>query len=101
MAFGIVVKPLGAALAPSTQTSTCALATSMPTVTEVTDMIFRSLACACALNQGARNRSGFTKTSAAAMRSVLSHGLYHPAPTKLRAGLAASTAFRLYRAGLV
>ena len=74
----------------------------MPTVTEVTDMIFRSLACACALNQGARNRSGFTKTSAAAMRSVLSHGLYHPSAYQTaRAGLAASTAFRLYRAGLV
>ncbi|MFY1954842.1 hypothetical protein ACOTCL_17570 [Achromobacter xylosoxidans] len=65
-------------------------------------MIFRSLACACALEIGARNRSGFGKTSAAAVRSVLSHGLDHPSGYQTaRAGLAASTAIRLYRAGLV
>src|SRR6218665_3753920 len=63
-------------------------------------MIFRSLACACALKSGARNRSGFTKTSAAAVRSVLRNGLEHPSRYQTaRAGLAASTAIRLYRAG--
>ncbi|MFT4265961.1 MAG: hypothetical protein QM586_01865 [Xenophilus sp.] len=63
-------------------------------------MISRSLACACALIEGARNRSGFTKTSAAAVRFVLSHGLEHPSAYQTaRAGLAASTAARLYRNG--
>ncbi|WP_234267133.1 hypothetical protein, partial [Hydrogenophaga sp. NFH-34] len=66
------------------------------------DMISRSLACACALIEGARNRSGFTKTSAAAVRSVLSHGLEHPSRYQTaRAGLAASTAATLYRASQI
>jgi len=65
-------------------------------------MVFGSLACACALEGGARNRSGFSKTSTAAVRSLLSHGLEHPSGYQTaRAGLAASTATRLYRAGLV
>src|SRR6218665_1248275 len=66
----------------------------------ITDMIFRSLACACALESGARNRSGFTKTSAAAVRSVLRNGPEPPSRYQTaRAGLAASTVIRLYRAG--
>jgi hypothetical protein len=32
-------------LTPNTETSTCAFATSMPTTPEITDMVFRSLAC--------------------------------------------------------
>jgi hypothetical protein len=75
----------------------------MPTTTEEADMVFGSLACACALGQaGARNRSGFRKTSTAAVRSVLRNGLDHPSRYQTaRTGLAASTAFKLYRAGLV
>jgi hypothetical protein len=66
-------------------------------------MVFGSLAWACALaTDGTRNRSGFRKTSTAAVRSVLTDGLEHPSRYQAaRAGLAASTAFRLYRAGLV
>ncbi|WP_201396153.1 hypothetical protein [Alicycliphilus denitrificans] len=64
-------------------------------------MIFRSLSCACALIEGARNRSGLIKISAAAVRSVLSDGLDHPRGVQTaRAGLHASTAFRLYRSDL-
>ncbi|WP_221934146.1 hypothetical protein, partial [Tepidimonas taiwanensis] len=73
------------------------------TTTEEADMVFVSLACACALGQaGARNRSGLRKTSAAAVRSVLRHGLDHPSGYQTaRAGLAASSAVKLYRTGLV
>jgi hypothetical protein len=64
-------------------------------------MVFVSLACACALN-GARNRSGSMKTSAASVRGLLSHGLKDPSRFQAaRAGLAASSATRLYRASLV
>ncbi|WP_461547929.1 hypothetical protein, partial [Sphaerotilus sulfidivorans] len=67
------------------------------------DMVNRSLACACALGQaGARNRSGFGLISAVIVRHRLSHGLQSPSHHQAaRSGLAASTAFRLYRAGLV
>ncbi|MDR8731656.1 hypothetical protein FEQ05_02694 [Burkholderia pseudomultivorans] len=63
-------------------------------------MIFGSLACACALDDvGARNRSGFKKTSTAAVRSLLSDGLVRPSAYQTaRPGLATS---RLYRTGLV
>jgi len=66
-------------------------------------MVFRSLACECALGQaGARNRSGFRKTSTATVRDVLNHGLQSPSRYQAaRTGLAASTASKLYRAGLV
>ena len=64
-------------------------------------MAFISHACACALG-GARNRSGSMKTSAASVRNPLSHGLKGPSAYQAaRAGLAASSAPRLYRAGLV
>ena len=64
-------------------------------------MAFISHACACAL-EGARNRSGSMKTSAASVRNSLSHGLKGPSAYQAaRAGLAASSALRLYRAGLV
>jgi hypothetical protein len=77
----------------------------MPAITETeeTDMIFNSRACACALGQaGARNRSGFVKTSAVAVRPLLRHGLEHPSRHQTaRTGLAASTAIKLYRAGQI
>jgi hypothetical protein len=75
----------------------------MPTTTEEADMIFGSLACACALGQaGAGNRSGFRKTSTAAVRSLLRNGLDDPSAYQAaRAGLAALSAIRLYRSGLV
>jgi hypothetical protein len=62
-------------------------------------MVFGSLACACALVAGARNRSGLKKTSAAAVRGLLSRGLEHPsADQAARTGLAtAEAAARLYR----
>ena len=84
----------------STSTSRCALATTMPTTTEVTDMVLRSLACECALGRaGARNRSGFRKTSTATVRHVLRDGLQSPSAYQAaRNGLAASTAVKLYRA---
>ena len=64
-------------------------------------MAFISLACACALDR-ARNRSGSMKTSAASVRYLLSHGLKGPSAYQAaRAGLAASSALRLYRADLV
>jgi len=64
-------------------------------------MVFGSLACACALAHGARNRSGLKKTSSVAVRSVLRVGLEHPSFYQTaRAGLAASTAVKLYLAGL-
>jgi len=66
-------------------------------------MVSGSLACACALGQaGTRHRSGFRKTGSAAVRSVLRDGLAHPSRDQTaRAGLAVSTAFRLYRASPV
>lgn len=90
-------------LAPSTATSTCALDTSMSTATEITDMIFRFVACASALGKtGARNRSGFTKTGAAVVRHLLIDGLTVPSQNQaVRAGLVASTTPKLYRGGLV
>ena len=49
-----------------------------------------------------RNRSGFVKTSAVAVRPLLRDGLEHPSGDQTaRTGLAASTAIRLYRAGLI
>jgi hypothetical protein len=64
-------------------------------------MVLGSLACACALFGGARNRSGLQKTSAATVRSVLRYGLDHPSRYQTaRAGLAASSAAKLYRADL-
>ena len=66
-------------------------------------MVFRSLACECALGQaGARNRSGFRKTSTATVRDLLRDGLQCPSEYQAaRTGLAALTAAKLYRAGLV
>lgn len=49
-----------------------------PATTEVTDMVFFSLACVCALNRGARNHLGFGKTSTGSVRDELSDGLQHP-----------------------
>ncbi|WP_139235548.1 hypothetical protein [Paenacidovorax caeni] len=64
-------------------------------------MIFNSHACTCALNGGARNRSGSMKTCAVAVRSVLRDGLEHPSGYQTaRAGLATFTAVKLYRDGL-
>jgi hypothetical protein len=61
-------------------------------------MVFGSHACACALDRGARNRSGFMKTSAATVRPTLTHGLDHPSANQTaRAGLVASSAIKLYR----
>jgi hypothetical protein len=78
------------------------MAASMPTTTEEADMVFGSLAGACALEGGARNRSGFRKTGTAAVRCVLGNGLEHPSAYQTaRTGLVASSAFRLHRAGLV
>jgi hypothetical protein len=63
-------------------------------------MVFGSPACGCALELGARNRSGFMKTSAAAVRSSLTHGLDHPSTHQTaQAGLVASSAIKLYRTG--
>jgi len=66
-------------------------------------MIFRSLACACALRQsGARNRSGFTTTGAVAVRHLPIHGITVPSLNQAaRASLVASTTSKLYRIGLV
>ncbi|WP_233495050.1 hypothetical protein, partial [Paenacidovorax caeni] len=62
---------------------------------------FNSHACTCALNGGARNRSGSMKTCAVAVRSVLRDGLEHPSGYQTaRAGLATFTAVKLYRDGL-
>lgn len=74
----------------------------MPTTTEEADMVFRSLACECALERaGARNRSGFGKTSMATVRDVLRDGLQSPSRYQAaRTGLAALSAVKLYRAGL-
>lgn len=100
MAFRIVDKPLDIALGPSTQTSTCALTTSMPIVTEeTTDRIFRSLACACALEDRARNRGASQRP--VQLPCVL-YSVTGSTPQRLPncAGrYAASTAVRLYRAG--
>jgi len=65
-------------------------------------MVFVTLPCECALGlAGARNRSGLLKTSAASVRDLLSHGLKGPrAYQAARSGPIASTAIRLYRAGL-
>ncbi|WP_236637178.1 hypothetical protein, partial [Acidovorax sp. BoFeN1] len=64
------------------------------------DMIFNSHACTCALNGGARNRSGSMKTSAVAVRSVLRDGLENPSRYQTaRTGLAALKAVKLYRDG--
>jgi hypothetical protein len=72
----------------------------MPTTTEEADMVFGSLACACALKGGARNRSGLKKTSTGAVRNELSDGLEGPSGYQAaRSGLAASSALKLYRAG--
>jgi len=61
-------------------------------------MVFGSPACACALDGGAGNRSGFMKTSAAAVRFLLTDGLDHPCANQTaRAGLVASSAIKLYR----
>jgi len=63
-------------------------------------MIFNSHACTCALNGGARNRSGSMKTSAVAVRSVLRDGLENPSRYQTaRTGLAALKAVKLYRDG--
>jgi hypothetical protein len=66
-------------------------------------MNFRFIACEGALGQGgARNRSDFRKTSTATVRDVLSDGLQGPSPYQaVRTDLAAYTAFKLYRTGLV
>jgi hypothetical protein len=73
----------------------------MPTTTEEADMVFGSLACACALNGGARNRSGLQKTSTAPVRNELMYGRQSPSGYQAaRTGLAASSALKLYRAGL-
>ena len=66
-------------------------------------MIFGSLSCACTLGQaGVRNRSGFVKTSAESVRNQLRNGLEGPRRYQAaRSGPVASTAIRLYRAGLV
>ncbi|GAB4038622.1 MAG: hypothetical protein Fur0014_07480 [Rubrivivax sp.] len=54
-------------------------------------MVFGSLACACALGQaGARNRSGFRKTSTAAVRSLLRNGPDHRTLLPLAALLGAT-----------
>jgi hypothetical protein len=64
-------------------------------------MVFGSHACVCALEHGARNRSGFRKTSTEAVRNSLSHGLEGPSGYQAaRSGLTTMTAVRLYRAGL-
>jgi len=64
-------------------------------------MVFGSHACVCALEQGARNRSGFRKTSTETVRNSLSHGLDGPSDYQAaRSSLLASTAIKLYRAGL-
>lgn len=61
-------------------------------------MIFGSHACTCALDvNGARNRSGFRKTSTATVRFVLSHGLQHPSAGQTARSRLATT--RLYRTG--
>jgi len=61
-------------------------------------MIFGSLACACALDHRAGNRSGFSKIDAASVRNLLTDGLEHPSANHAaRAGLTASTAIELYR----
>jgi len=72
------------------------------TINEETDMIFRSLACACALGpSGAHNRSGFTKTGAVAVRYLLIYGITVPSENQAaRAGLVTSTTSKLYRIGL-
>jgi len=65
-------------------------------------MVFGSLACACALSGGARNRSGFGKTGTETVRNVLRNGLEGPSRYQAaRSGLITTTAIRLYRAGLV
>jgi hypothetical protein len=52
--------------------------------------------------EGARNRSGLTKTSTVAVRCVLRDGLASPSRYQAaRAGLAALTAKELYRDGQV
>jgi len=64
-------------------------------------MVFGSPACVCALKHGARNRSGFRKTSTETVRNSLSHGLVGPSRYQAaRSGLITTTAIRLYRAGL-
>jgi hypothetical protein len=61
-------------------------------------MIFGSLACACALDRRAGNRSGFSKIDAASVRNLLTDGLKRPCPSHAaRTGLTASTAIKLYR----
>jgi len=64
-------------------------------------MVFGSLACACALKHGARNRSGFRKTSTETVRNLLSNGLEGPSAYQAaRSGLITTTVIKLYRAGL-
>jgi hypothetical protein len=61
-------------------------------------MIFGSLACACALEPRAGNRTGFMKIDAASVRNLLTDGLEHPSANHAaRAGLTALAAFKLYR----
>jgi len=55
-----------------------------------------------ALSRGARNRSGFGKTSTETVRNILKDGLDGPSGYQAaRTGLTTITAVRLYRAGLV
>lgn len=105
VSLSLVVKPLG--IEPGAQHRNIDVrlgnVDTIPTTTEEADMVFGSLACACALGQaGARNRSDFRKTSTATVRSLLRNGLRSPSAYQAaQTGLAAPSAIRLYRAGLV
>jgi hypothetical protein len=75
---------------------------SMPTITHDSDRIFASLPCLCALNTGATNRSGYTKTSAQCVRNVLSDGLTNPRGNQAtRSGPKVSSTSKLYRGSLI
>ena len=93
--------------APRQATSTCVLATSIPTITDDPDMVFISLPCTC--EQAAcrsTNRSGFKKTSTGSVRNQLSDELVSKltdsrACQAARSGPVTSGVMELYRAGLV
>ena len=104
MPIGIVVKTSGAELRAQHRDIDVRLGfTSMPTTTEEADMVNRSLVCACARPGRVRvNCWASGLTSAVIVRHRLSHGLQRLRRHQVaRSGLAASTAFGLYRAGLV
>ena len=77
-AFGILVansegRSAGKA-APRHATSACALAMSMPTITDDPDMVFISLPCACLqAKRKSTNHSGVRKTGTGPVRNRLKH----------------------------